>query len=175
MCRSSRVKSRGTPEAVPECGGVGGEDPVAAVQGQFQAAAQGDPVDERERGDRFGREPAEYPVPKCRELRSGESSALTSCARSAPAAKLPGLPVTAIASGAAAIAVVIAASRPARPSGPNVFGRRRSRPLSRVIRATVTERAEPGESARTSRVEAWVTTSPSAGTAVTRGSVIVMI
>ena len=55
--------------------------------------------------------------------------------RSAPAAKINGFPVIAIAAGLREIASVIAALSSARDEGPNVFGRLWSCPLSKVIKA----------------------------------------
>ena len=74
---------------------------------------------------------------------------------SAPTQKMYGLPVTAMNAGSAASASVIAASRLARPPGPNVFGLVWSNPLSRVISAAGLSR--PGT--RTERSSALVTTS----------------
>ena len=87
-------------------------------------------------------QPAEHPVPERAEGRGAARGRrrMPSWDRSAPTAKMNGLPVTAMASGAASMAVLIAASRLASPSGPRVDGRVWSRPLSRVISAT---RMEP--------------------------------
>ena len=99
------------------------------------------PLTKAKVGIRRSPQPAEHPVARAPRTprRSARSATDPTWDRSAPAAKMNGLPVTAMASGPASIAVLIAASRLARPSGPRVFGRVWSRPLSRVISATVTD------------------------------------
>ena len=62
--------------------------------------------------------------------------------RSAPTQKMYGLPVTATNAGSAASAASMAASRLARPPGPNEFGFVWSNPLSNVISAA--GRSSPG-------------------------------
>ncbi|CAB4621749.1 unannotated protein [freshwater metagenome] len=57
--------------------------------------------------------------------------------RSAPAAKINGFPVIAIAAGLLATAAEIASLRAAKDCAPNVFGRVWSKPLSKVISANV--------------------------------------
>ena len=58
-----------------------------------------------------------------------------SAERSAPAAKINGLPMIAIAAGVRPIASVIALFNASSDCGPKVFGRVWSKPLSSVIKA----------------------------------------
>ncbi len=88
--------------------------------------------------------------------------------RSAPTAKMNGLPVTAIAATAGECASISssAASSDSSPPGPNVDGLVWSSPLSRVISAS--SPASPGTS--TYRTRARVTTSSgNCATVVTTG------
>jgi hypothetical protein len=73
---------------------------------------------------------------------------------SAPTQKTYGLPVSAMNFGSAAIASSMAASRLARPAGPNEFGLVWSKPLSSVMSAA---RSRLGRD--TKRSSALVTTS----------------
>ena len=80
--------------------------------------------------------------------------------RSAPAAKINGFPVTAIATASDACALSIALLSEAKDAAPNVFGRLWSIPLSRVIKAKLP--LAPNGARDTSRKIAFVTTSSGA-------------
>ena len=80
--------------------------------------------------------------------------------RSAPAAKINGLPVIAIAEGLRPIASVMASFKAFRESAPKVFGRLWSWPLSKVMSAIVP--LPPKADRSISRTSALVTTSSGA-------------
>ena len=151
---------------------AGGDRPVGAVQRDLDPAAHGRPVDERERGHVQLAEPAEDGVPELPEgpgLVPARRSRPTPL-RSAPTAKMNGLPVTPTAAISPRWARPATASRAplssSRPAGPNVLGLVWSKPLSRVIRASV-----PAPSGRsTSRTYACVTTSSGNRALISAGS-----
>ena len=130
-----------------ERGGAGGQRAVVAVQRELEAAAHRRAVDERER--RHRRRRAAGGRPRGRAGRSPAPASRLGDARHAGEvgadAKMNGLPVTRDAGDRACAprASSSAASRLARPPGPNVVGLVWSWPLSSVISADLP--AQPGQ------------------------------